>query len=897
MNGVQAQTAGPPGTADAMFLAEQEEFLQGMENWVPEAACAVEVDAEDGGEGWDPGEMDELDQEAPRLVAGPASAPSRSHPGQPCQAGQSSQPSPPHFQPQQMQQDQHMKQMEQSQQVQQPQRAHIDQTQADPEGSQDFRPLFGTSRMRHELQELRRNADAPAGQEQAATHVSQPSMQPPAQPVQQDVPQQTGDQPDKPAGLQRPLSPGEIFVRKYERDKAAGHEPQFTFKQPVPQAPVQPAPVQQVPVQQVPVHQASVQQAPVQQTPVQEAPVQQAFVQQVPVHQAPVQQAPVQQVPVQQVPVQQAPVQEAQTIQPVQPSSVQPSQLISVLPTQVASQPTQAGSVPVQQTQAGCPHRPHEVVDGATGGASVPAPAEAQNKAPVEDGFAEQDDWIEEQMLKEGCCLSKADCAGEKAVASVAFEAAGAAGSEAGRGAARSAERFAGSEARRSAPAMPEEAALEDAGREERERPAESVWTRGPGGRWRRGGLDAGKAIAGLCAMLAACALGWHFFGASPDPEDAHLPLTQQDIQDRRDQAGRFVPEVFGEGRDRAILPDLPVLQDAEEDAHGKEQSARESGGQTDSGPDGQADSRSAGQLPGEGMRIGADGKALLEELLQGVQSIERKLDGVVKALDEAGQEANRSAEAQAEVARLTEERDRLQQELGEARRRLEELVGAGQSARAGAAGASRLAERSARTPARSAARTPARSAARSVARTPARTAARTVARTPAGQAKPGAAGQGRDRTFRLSSAPSALGSPSASGSIGSLSRPRAQQGRQAQPEGAGKTGRPGLASKPGKPASPGASGKAGSPAAGRDSRASRAASSSGMGRTDRGAPSRPAGWTVLGLSSTSAILQDPSGRIWNAGAGQRAGSLKVLAVDAATGNVRTDQGTIRYRD
>jgi hypothetical protein len=53
----------------------------------------------------------------------------------------------------------------------------------------------------------------------------------------------------------------------------------------------------------------------------------------------------------------------------------------------------------------------------------------------------------------------------------------------------------------------------------------------------------------------------------------------------------------------------------------------------------------------------------------------------------------------------------------------------------------------------------------------------------------------------------------------------------------------------------------------------------------------------VLGLSSTSAILEDPSGRIWNAGSGQRAGALKVLAVDAATGNVKTDQGTILYRD
>ena len=105
MNGVQAQTAGPPDTADAMLLAEQEEFLQGMENWVPEAACAVEVDAEDGGEGWDPGEMDEPDQEAPRFAAGPEPAPSRSHPGQPCQAGQSSQSSQPLFQPQQMQQD------------------------------------------------------------------------------------------------------------------------------------------------------------------------------------------------------------------------------------------------------------------------------------------------------------------------------------------------------------------------------------------------------------------------------------------------------------------------------------------------------------------------------------------------------------------------------------------------------------------------------------------------------------------------------------------------------------------------------------------------------------------------------------------------------------------------
>jgi len=54
-------------------------------------------------------------------------------------------------------------------------------------------------------------------------------------------------------------------------------------------------------------------------------------------------------------------------------------------------------------------------------------------------------------------------------------------------------------------------------------------------------------------------------------------------------------------------------------------------------------------------------------------------------------------------------------------------------------------------------------------------------------------------------------------------------------------------------------------------------------------------GWTVLGLSSKRAIVQDPGGKIWTVARGDRAGRLKIQDVDPLTGNVKTDRGVIRY--
>lgn len=54
-------------------------------------------------------------------------------------------------------------------------------------------------------------------------------------------------------------------------------------------------------------------------------------------------------------------------------------------------------------------------------------------------------------------------------------------------------------------------------------------------------------------------------------------------------------------------------------------------------------------------------------------------------------------------------------------------------------------------------------------------------------------------------------------------------------------------------------------------------------------------GWTVLGLSSKRAIVQDPGGKIWTVSRGDRAGRLKIQDVDPLTGNVKTDRGVIRY--
>lgn len=56
-------------------------------------------------------------------------------------------------------------------------------------------------------------------------------------------------------------------------------------------------------------------------------------------------------------------------------------------------------------------------------------------------------------------------------------------------------------------------------------------------------------------------------------------------------------------------------------------------------------------------------------------------------------------------------------------------------------------------------------------------------------------------------------------------------------------------------------------------------------------------GWSVLGLSATRAIVQDPGGRIWTVAKGDRAGRLKIRDVDLATGNVSTDRGVIRYSE
>ena len=54
-------------------------------------------------------------------------------------------------------------------------------------------------------------------------------------------------------------------------------------------------------------------------------------------------------------------------------------------------------------------------------------------------------------------------------------------------------------------------------------------------------------------------------------------------------------------------------------------------------------------------------------------------------------------------------------------------------------------------------------------------------------------------------------------------------------------------------------------------------------------------GWSVLGLSATRAIVQDPGGKIWTVARGDRAGRLRIRDVDLATGNVSTDRGVIRY--
>lgn len=55
------------------------------------------------------------------------------------------------------------------------------------------------------------------------------------------------------------------------------------------------------------------------------------------------------------------------------------------------------------------------------------------------------------------------------------------------------------------------------------------------------------------------------------------------------------------------------------------------------------------------------------------------------------------------------------------------------------------------------------------------------------------------------------------------------------------------------------------------------------------------AGWRILGLSSSLAVLEGPDGRIWRAGKGGRAGSLTVQKVDIASGTVVTDKGVLKY--
>lgn len=70
--------------------------------------------------------------------------------------------------------------------------------------------------------------------------------------------------------------------------------------------------------------------------------------------------------------------------------------------------------------------------------------------------------------------------------------------------------------------------------------------------------------------------------------------------------------------------------------------------------------------------------------------------------------------------------------------------------------------------------------------------------------------------------------------------------------------------------------------------------------KAEAGEPSSPPsggleGWSVLGLSATRAIVQDPGGKIWTVARGDRAGRLRIRDVDLATGNVSTDRGVIRY--
>ncbi len=84
--------------------------------------------------------------------------------------------------------------------------------------------------------------------------------------------------------------------------------------------------------------------------------------------------------------------------------------------------------------------------------------------------------------------------------------------------------------------------------------------------------------------------------------------------------------------------------------------------------------------------------------------------------------------------------------------------------------------------------------------------------------------------------------------------------------------------------------------------KSARRASASGLsapGKAEAGESSSSSsgleGWSVLGLSATRAIVQDPGGRIWTVARGDRAGRLRIRDVDLATGNVSTDRGVIRY--
>lgn len=91
--------------------------------------------------------------------------------------------------------------------------------------------------------------------------------------------------------------------------------------------------------------------------------------------------------------------------------------------------------------------------------------------------------------------------------------------------------------------------------------------------------------------------------------------------------------------------------------------------------------------------------------------------------------------------------------------------------------------------------------------------------------------------------------------------------------------------------------------AAEKSARRADASSSSGRSaprKAEAGEPSSPPsggleGWSVLGLSATRAIVQDPGGKIWTVARGDRAGRLRIRDVDLATGNVSTDRGVIRY--